>query len=187
MANNANAFAVAVGSSQTALKRMEPQPHTNGLQYPQQTVTPDAVYRDGEPFARLRFNAVDGPTLDKLYAAFGLTSADYAAVTVSLPTNKGAIRILGEDDAGQIKWNDTSITQLSTNKLQINLGTTIIKEDSSGKLEINLNSKQMVYTNMLTSTTVGAAGAASALPATPSFYERVLVGGVEYKRPLYAA
>jgi len=88
MANNANAFAVAVGSSQTALKRMEPQPHTNGLQYPQQTVTPDAVYRDGEPFARLRFNAVDGPTLDKLYAAFGLTSADYAAVTVSLPTNK---------------------------------------------------------------------------------------------------
>lgn len=88
MANNANAFAVAVGSSQTALKRMEPQPHTNGLQYPQQTVTPDAVYRDGEPFARLRFNAVDGPTLDKLYAAFGLTSADYAAVTISLPTNK---------------------------------------------------------------------------------------------------
>ena len=107
--------------------------------------------------------------------------------SISLPTNKGAIRILGEDDAGQIKWNDTSITQLSTNKLQINLGTTIIKEDSSGKLEINLNSKQMVYTNMLTSTTVGAAGAASALPATPSFYERVLVGGVEYKRPLYAA
>jgi len=77
MANNANAFAVAVGSSQTALKQMA-----------QQTVTPDAVYRDGEPFARLRFNAVDGPTLDKLYAAFGLTSADYAAVTVSLPTNK---------------------------------------------------------------------------------------------------
>lgn len=88
MANNANSFAVAVGSSQTALKRMEPQPHSNGLQYPQQTVTPDAVYRDGDAFARLRFNAVDGVALDKLYAAFGLTSADYAAVTISLPTNK---------------------------------------------------------------------------------------------------
>ena len=53
-----------------------------------QMVTPSAVYRDGEAFARLRFNAPDGAALDKLYAAFGLTSADYAAVTISLPTNK---------------------------------------------------------------------------------------------------
>ena len=88
MANSANSFAVAVGTSQTALKRLEPQPHTNGLEYPMQMVTPSAVYRDGEAFARLRFNAPDGAALDKLYAAFGLTSADYAAVTISLPTNK---------------------------------------------------------------------------------------------------
>lgn len=99
MANSANSFAVAVGSSQTALKRMEPQPHTNGLEYPMQTVTPSAVYRDGEAFARLRFNAPDGATLDKLYAAFGLTSADYAAVTISLPTNKA--RTVWADYNGQ--------------------------------------------------------------------------------------
>ena len=93
----------------------------------------------------------------------------------------------GTGDGGQIKWNNTRITELATGKLEIDLGTTMIKEDSSGKLELDLNSKQLVHTNMLTSTTVGAAGAASALPATPAFYERVLVGGVEYKRPYYPA
>lgn len=35
-------------------------------------------------------------------------------------------------------------------------------------------------------TTVGAAGGASALPATPSVYQTILVDGVEYVMPLYA-
>ena len=104
---------------------------------------------------------------------------------MDLPTNKAAIRIAGEGDAGQIKWNDTSITQLSTNKLQINLGTTIIKEDSSGKLELDMDGKQLVLTDALVATTVGAAGGASALPATPQGYWRVLIGGVERKIPYY--
>ena len=99
MANNANAFAVAVGSSQTALKRMEPQPHSNGLEYPQETATPSEIYEDGEPFVRFRFNAPDGATLDKLYAAFGLTSSKTASVTVSLPTNKA--RTVWADYNGQ--------------------------------------------------------------------------------------
>lgn len=34
--------------------------------------------------------------------------------------------------------------------------------------------------------TVGAAGSASALPATPSLYQSVFVNGVEYVMPLYA-
>ncbi len=102
-------------------------------------------------------------------------------------TNAAAIRISGTGNGGQIQWNNTRITELSTGQLEIDLGTTSIKEDTSGKMEFNFNSKQAVYTNMLTATTVGAAGAASALPATPAFYERVLVGGIEYKRPLYLA
>ncbi len=102
-------------------------------------------------------------------------------------TNAAAIRISGEDDGGQIKWNDTSITQLSTNKLQITLGATIIKEDSSGKLEFDLDSRQLVLTDALVATTVGAAGAASVLPANPTGYWRVLIGGVERKIPYYTA
>jgi len=105
--------------------------------------------------------------------------------SISLPTTKAAIRILGEDDAGRIMWNDTSITQLSTNKLQINLGTTVVKEDSSGKLELDMDGKQLVLTDALVATTVGAAGGASALPATPQGYWRVLIGGVERKIPYY--
>ena len=105
--------------------------------------------------------------------------------SMSLPTTKAAIRIAGEDDAGRIMWNDTSITQLSTNKLQIVLGATVIKEDSSGKLELDLDSRQLVLTDALVATTVGAAGGASALPATPQGYWRVLIGGVERKIPYY--
>jgi hypothetical protein len=102
-------------------------------------------------------------------------------------TNAAAIRLAGTDDGGQIKWNNSSITQLSTNKLKINLGATNILEDSSGKLEIDLDSRQLVLTDALVATTVGAAGGASALPATPQGYWRVLIGGIERKIPYYVA
>jgi hypothetical protein len=69
--------------------------------------------------------------------------------------------------------------------LQINLGTTIVKEDSSGKLEFDLDGKLLVLTDPLVATTVGAAGGASALPATPQGYLRVLIGGTERKIPYY--
>lgn len=106
---------------------------------------------------------------------------------IDLPTTKAAIRLGGTGDGGRIFWTNTSITELSTGQMSIDLGTTTIKEDTSGKMEFNANSKQLVYTNMLTATTVGAAGAASMLPATPAFYERRLVGGIEYKVPHYLA
>jgi len=88
MANSANSFAVAVGHDQTTLQRMEPQPWTDGLQYPEEVYSPSDVYEAGEAFVVLRFNAPDGVTLDALYAAFGLTSSKTANVTISLPTNR---------------------------------------------------------------------------------------------------
>lgn len=102
-------------------------------------------------------------------------------------TNAAAIRIAGQDAAGQIQWNNTNIRELATNKLQITLGATIVKEDSSGKLELDLDNRQLVLTDALTATTVGAAGAASALPAQPTGYWRVLIGGIERKIPYYTA
>lgn len=89
---------------------------------------------------------------------------------ISLPTTKAAIKINGQGNAGQIAFPNTSI-----------------KEDSSNKLEIDLNSTQLVLTNALVATTVGAAGGASAPPATPQGYWRVLIGGVERKIPYYVA
>lgn len=102
-------------------------------------------------------------------------------------TNAAAIKLGGQDAAGQISWPNTNIRELSTNRLQITLGGTIIKEDSSGKLDIDLDGKQLVLTDALVATTVGAAGGASALPATPQGYWRVLIGGIERKIPYYVA
>ena len=87
MANNANSFAVASGHSQTALKRLVPQPYCDGLQYPEENYAPTAVYEAGEAFVILRFNAPDPMQVAKIYADMGLTSAKYANVTISLPTN----------------------------------------------------------------------------------------------------
>lgn len=107
--------------------------------------------------------------------------------SVNLASNAAAIKIDGTANAGQIKWTNTRITELATGKLEIDLGATIIKEDSSGKMEFDLDSRQLVLTDALVATTVGAAGAASALPAQPSGYWRVLIGGTERKIPYYEA
>lgn len=87
MANSANSFAVASGHNQTALARLDPQPHTDGLQYPEVIFAPSAVYEDGEPFVRLRFKSPSPVQLAGIYSALGLTSAKYANVTISLPSN----------------------------------------------------------------------------------------------------
>lgn len=87
MANSANTFAGASGHGTSPLTRFDPQPHTDGLQYPVETPTPTAVYEDGAPFVLLRFNAPHPVQLARIYSQLGLTSAKTANVTVSLPTN----------------------------------------------------------------------------------------------------
>lgn len=51
---------------------------------------------------------------------------------------------------------------------------------------LNVNSQLLYYLNPLTQTTVGAAGGASALPATPTGYLRIALNGVERVMPYYA-
>jgi hypothetical protein len=104
---------------------------------------------------------------------------------ISLPTNKAAIRINGQADAGQIMWPNTSIKELATNKLQIDLGACLIFEDSSNRLNLSLNTQQLILNDALVATTVGASGAASALPAQPAGYWRVNIGGITRKIPYY--
>lgn len=45
---------------------------------------------------------------------------------------------------------------------------------------------EVKFSNGPIQTTVGAAGAASALPATPSGYLRIQISGTEYVLPFYA-
>lgn len=121
-----------------------------------------------------------GVTLDKWYGLVvnspplggGAITTGYGVYIqdISLPSTKAAIKMDGTGLGGQIKWTGTSIT-----------------EDSGGKMEFNFNGQMQSIVGPATGTTVGAAGAASALPANPSFYLRILVGGVEYRTPFYAA
>lgn len=53
------------------------------------------------------------------------------------------------------------------------------------RLELNANSEFLVILNASTATTVGAAGAAAALPSAPDGYLRVQVGGSERVIPYY--
>ena len=56
--------------------------------------------------------------------------------------------------------------------------------DPAGK--VALGSGKLI-TGWGTQTTVGAAGAASALPANPTGYAKIDVGGTTYVTPYYAA
>jgi hypothetical protein len=61
----------------------------------------------------------------------------------------------------------------------------LLKLNGNNRLELNLNSTLWTLTNPLTQTTVGAAGGASALPATPTGYLRFEFDGVQRVIPFY--
>jgi hypothetical protein len=65
---------------------------------------------------------------------------------------------------------------------QNNITTT----DSNANLKLGASGTGTIELDVPTQTTVGAAGAASALPATPSTYFKINVGGTEYVVPAYA-
>jgi hypothetical protein len=100
-------------------------------------------------------------------------------------SNAAAIKIDGTANGGQIKWTNTRITELATGKLEIDLGSCLIYEDSSNRLNLSLNNQQLILNDALVATTVGAAGGASALPAFPTGYWRVNIGGITRKFPYY--
>ena len=59
--------------------------------------------------------------------------------------------------------------------------------DASGTLSYAVRADgKIVYVSGNTASTVGAAGGASALPATPTGYLQVVIGGTTYKIPYYA-
>jgi hypothetical protein len=135
-----------------------------------------------------------GVTLEDWYGYVVNTPAVGGAITNGygvyiLPmagiSNAAAIKIDGTANAGQIRWTNTRITELAIGKLEIDLGSTMISEDSSNRLNIDLNTQQLILTNALVATSVGAAGGASAPPATPQGYWRVNIGGVTRKIPYY--
>lgn len=77
-------------------------------------------------------------------------------------------------------YGDALIGDISINQ------NTISMEDSNGNLRLSTNGTGTVELDVPVQTTVGAAGAASALPATPSTYFKINIGGTDYVVPAYA-
>lgn len=61
------------------------EPHCEGVQYPREIATPTTVYDDGQPFAVLRFAALDAPDYVVDMTKAGVYTAKVADVTVRLP------------------------------------------------------------------------------------------------------
>lgn len=91
---------------------------------------------------------------------------------------------------GKVNDNFTEIyTELGGSSLS-NLtitGNTISSDDTNGNIIFNPNGTGTVDFVIPTQTTVGAAGGGTALPATPTGYINVNIGGVAYVIPYYAA
>lgn len=80
----------------TALVALSPQPHYGGLQFEQENFTPAGVQRNA-PYAVLEFPSLDNSQIPTVYAALGVTSAEYANITISLPDD--------ENRDNESRWN----------------------------------------------------------------------------------
>jgi hypothetical protein len=95
----------------------------------------------------------------------------------------------------------TTTAQFGVNNLQGTGDVTVLTKNFAAQTSESLNIQNsaaslifgvtaaglMKYISGNTATTVGAAGAASALPANPTGYLKIDIGGTEYKVPYYAA
>ena len=64
-------------------------------------------------------------------------------------------------------------------------GISLLQLNTGNQAQLNLNNERLNLANANTATTVGAAGGASALPATPVGYLNVQISGVQRKIPYY--
>ena len=65
-------------------------------------------------------------------------------------------------------------------------GNSIISENSNGNIILDPNGTGEVRLNVATQSTVGAAGGASAVPATPDTYIKININGTTYVVPAFA-
>jgi hypothetical protein len=81
----------------------------------------------------------------------------------------------------------TDITVLTRN-FAAQTGDSLAIQNSAGTSVFGVSAAGLMkYVSGNTATTVGAAGGASALPATPTGYLKIDIGGTEFKVPYYAA
>ena len=104
-------------------------------------------------------------------------STSTGGLTLSASSGQ-TITALNRFAAGEINANLGEFTVLRTDKLQSDL--------SNGDIQIDTQGTGVVDFRTATQTTVGSAGGANALPATPAGYLEVKIGGTAYVIPYYA-
>jgi phage baseplate assembly protein gpV len=107
------------------------------------------------------------------------TGGDNLSVSAATTTFTGNVTIQGGDNNLEASFiRVDSNLALNGNKIQTFLSNSDIDMDPSGTGTINFR--------VPTQATVGAAGGASALPATPTGYAKFKIGDTEYVIPYYA-
>ena len=94
---------------------------------------------------------------------------------------------LSANGTGTIELGNSATVNgsLEVNQIRI-VGNTISTNVSNANLELSANGTGTIELDIPTQTTVGSAGAAAAVPATPSTYFKINVGGTDYVVPAFA-
>ncbi len=106
-----------------------------------------------------------------------------------------AQQVLKTDGAGNLTWtNGASGTVLSKDTTGLLEFATLNSVLQSGPVDLGsqpltttgeITTGNIAFTSATTTSNVGSAGGASALPATPSGYIRISINGTPYKLPYY--
>jgi hypothetical protein len=157
------------------------------------TPTVPTVVSSGDRLGDIRFNGYNGSS----YANSVFLRGEAAGISGS--NVAGRFRILTTDLSGTVNVGltvDGAADVYVSNNLYVTKTATvgsitidnnkIRTSETNADIELTPNGTGLVDFQVVAQSTVGSAGIASALPATPSTYFKIKVNGVEYVVPAYA-
>lgn len=130
--------------------------------------------------AGLTYNAGTG-----VLTATGFAGPLTGAVTGNVTGNASGTALTVTQAAQTAITSVGTLTALTVDNINLDTNT-ITTIDTNGDLVLNPNGTGTVDFNVPVQTTVGAAGGASAVPATPTTYMKIEVGGTAYVVPCFA-
>ena len=130
--------------------------------------------------AGLTYNAGTG-----MLTATGLTGPLTGNVTGNVTGNASGTALTVTQPAQSSITSLGTLTVLAVDNLSFDANT-ITTTNSNGDLGLNPNGTGTVDFSVPVQTTVGSAGGASAVPATPTTYMKIEVGGTAYVVPCFA-
>jgi len=157
------------------------------------TPTVPTVVSSGDRLGDIRFNGYNGSSYANSVflrgEAAGVSGANVAGRFRILTTDlSGGVNVgLTVDGAADVYVsNNLYVTRTATvGSITID-NNKITTSETNADIELDPNGTGTVDFQVVSQSTVGPAGIASALPATPSTYFKIKVNGVEYVVPAYA-